>query len=203
MLLGFKGLNRYNWDWLNEVVTEFRIVCGVIFLTIVTYVEGYIYLIGFENILVLNVYCVPRLTYLPFICVFADISWWSVFMIIAVTCKSRPHITSQLNFVNTLRPRQDGRHFRDDIFKCIFFNENARISLKKSLKFVPTVRINNIPALFQIMVWRRSCDKPLSEPIVVDFLTHMCVTRPQWVLINWNKIISPLSFPWPFLSIHS
>ena len=26
---------------------------------------------------------------------------------------------------NTLRPRQDGRHFPDDIFKCIFLNENV------------------------------------------------------------------------------
>ena len=25
----------------------------------------------------------------------------------------------------TLRPRQNGRHFPDDIFKCIFLNENA------------------------------------------------------------------------------
>ena len=29
------------------------------------------------------------------------------------------------NMVNTLRPRQDGRHFPDDIFKCIFLNENV------------------------------------------------------------------------------
>ena len=96
---------------------------------------------------------------------------------------------------NTLRPRQDGRHFPDDIFKCIFLNENARISLKKSLKFVPKVRINNIPALVQIMAWRRTGDKPLSEPMVVSLLTHICVTRPQWVNIHyvgslnklWNK----------------
>ena len=27
--------------------------------------------------------------------------------------------------VNTLRPRQDGRQFPDDIFKCIFLNENV------------------------------------------------------------------------------
>ena len=27
--------------------------------------------------------------------------------------------------LNTLRPRQKGRHFADDIFKCIFVNENA------------------------------------------------------------------------------
>ena len=26
---------------------------------------------------------------------------------------------------NTLRPRQDGRHCPDDIFKCIFLNENV------------------------------------------------------------------------------
>ena len=81
--------------------------------------------------------------------------------------------------VNTLRPRQDSRHFPDDIFKCIFLNENATISFKKSLKFVPKVRINNIAALVQIMAWRRSGDKPLSEPMVVSLLTHICVTRPQ------------------------
>ena len=27
--------------------------------------------------------------------------------------------------INTLRPRQDGRHFPNDIFKCIFFNQNV------------------------------------------------------------------------------
>ena len=27
--------------------------------------------------------------------------------------------------LNTLRPRQNGRHFADDTCKCIFFNENV------------------------------------------------------------------------------
>ena len=40
-------------------------------------------------------------------------------------------------WLNTLRPRQNGRHFADDIFKCIFLNENAWIPIKISLKFVP------------------------------------------------------------------
>ena len=84
--------------------------------------------------------------------------------------------------INTLRPIQNGRHFADDIFKCIFLNENAWISLKISLKFVPKGPINNNPALVQIMAWRRSGDKPLSEPMMVSLLTHICVTRPQWVL---------------------
>ena len=84
-----------------------------------------------------------------------------------------------LSHLNTLRPRQNGRHFADDIFKCIFLNQNARISLEISRKFVPKVRINNIPGLIQIMAWHRPGDKPLSEPI--SLLMHICVTRPQWV----------------------
>ena len=54
--------------------------------------------------------------------------------------------------VNTLRPRQNWRHFADDIFKCIFVDENIKIPIKISLKFVPVGPINNIPALVQIMV---------------------------------------------------
>ena len=83
--------------------------------------------------------------------------------------------------VNTLRPRQNGRHFADAILKCIFLNENVWISLKISLKFVPKVRINNIPALVQIMAWRRPGDKSLSELMMVSLLMHICITRPQWV----------------------
>ena len=83
--------------------------------------------------------------------------------------------------VNTLRPRQNGRHFTDDTLKRIFMNENARISINISLKFVPTGLINNIPALVQIMAWRRPGDNPLSEPMMFNLLTHICVTRPQWV----------------------
>ena len=75
----------------------------------------------------------------------------------------------------------NGRHFADDIFKCIFLNENVWIPIKISLKFVPKGPINNIPALVQIMAWRRPGDKPLSEPMVVSLPTHICVARPQWV----------------------
>ena len=83
--------------------------------------------------------------------------------------------------INTLRPRQNGCRIADDTFKRIFLNENVRISIKISLKFVPKGQINNIPALVQIMAWRRPGDKPLSEPMVVGLPTHIWVTRPQWV----------------------
>ena len=96
---------------------------------------------------------------------------------------------------NTLRPRQHGRHFADNTFKCIFLNENVIISIKISLKFVPKGPINNIPALVQIMAWRWPDDKPLSEAMMVSLLMHICVTWPQWVnccplidvavILNW------------------
>ena len=85
------------------------------------------------------------------------------------------------SYLNTLRPRQNGRHFPDDIFRCIFLNENISISITISWKFVPKGSINNIPALVLIMARRRLGDKPLSEAMMVNLPTHICVTRPQWV----------------------
>ena len=83
--------------------------------------------------------------------------------------------------LNTLRSRQNGRRFPDDIFQCIFLYENVLIWTKVSVQFIPKGPINNIPDLFQIMGWCRSGDKPLSEPMMSSFLTHICVTGPQWV----------------------
>ena len=89
--------------------------------------------------------------------------------------------------VNTLKPRQNCSHFTDDIFTCIFFDENACVSLKISLEFAHKVRINNIPTLVQIMAWRRPGHMPLSELMMVSLMTHIGVTRPQWVLniVEW------------------
>ena len=87
----------------------------------------------------------------------------------------------QLSCLNTLRPRENGRHFADDIFKCIFMNENLWITIKISLKFVPKGPINYIAALVHIMAWRRPGDQPLFEPMMVRLPTHICVIRPHWV----------------------
>ena len=49
----------------------------------------------------------------------------------------------------------------------------------------------------QIMAWRRPSDKPLSEPMMVSLLTHICVTRPKWVnpsvdnWLGWNYFFIP------------
>ena len=54
--------------------------------------------------------------------------------------------------INTLRPRQNGHDFADDIFKCVFLNENVSISVTISLKYVLKGSIDKIPAWVQIMV---------------------------------------------------
>ena len=59
------------------------------------------------------------------------------------------HPVIHVERVNTLRPRQIGRHFTDVIVKCIFFNEHIWIPINISLQFVPGGPINNIPALVQ------------------------------------------------------
>ena len=99
---------------------------------------------------------------------FYCLSWW-IYLLFAYI------------LLNTLRPRKNGRLFADDTFKRIFLNENVGISIKISRKFIHKGPINNIPALVQIMAWRRPGDKPLSEPMAVRLPTHICVTRPQWV----------------------
>ena len=57
----------------------------------------------------------------------------------------------------------------DDKFKCIFMNENYRIPLWISLKFVPKSPIDNTPTLVQVMAWRRKGDKPLPDAMINQF----------------------------------
>ena len=105
-----------------------------------------------------------------------------------------PRETSTIHMLrlsfNTLRPRQDGRHFADS-FTCIFFNENCCILIKFSFKYVRKGPVDNNRALVQIMAWRQSGDKPLSEPMMISLPTHICVTRPQWVkpAVNFGLIV--------------
>ena len=54
-------------------------------------------------------------------------------------------------FFNLSLPGQNGRHFADDIFKCISLTEKAWISITISLKIVFKDPRNNIPSLVQIL----------------------------------------------------
>ena len=84
--------------------------------------------------------------------------------------------TVPANNGNTLRLRLNCCHFADDIFKCIFLNENMWISMKMSLKYVPKVRINNIPSLVQKMAGVGSFLRGFSA---------ICLFQ-QWLPVRWN-----------------
>ena len=71
--------------------------------------------------------------------------------------------------INSSPPGQNGRHFANDTFRCIFLNEKLCILFKISLKFVPKGPIDNDTALVWIMAWRRIGDKSLSEPMLTQF----------------------------------
>ena len=68
-----------------------------------------------------------------------------------------------------LMSRQNGRCFPDGIFKCIFMNENALISIHTQLEFVPMGEINIIPALVQIMARRRTGAKQTTVNMGLKF----------------------------------
>ena len=53
----------------------------------------------------------------------------------------------------------------DDIFKCIFLNEND----SNFTEICPRTPTDNKAALVQVMAWRRTGDKPLPEPMLTQF----------------------------------
>ena len=87
--------------------------------------------------------------------------------------------------LNVLTHRgRNGCHFTNDISMCILLNENFCILDKLSLRYDLNGLIDNIGTLVQMMACRRTGDKPLSQPMMTSFLTHICVARPQWVNDN-------------------
>ena len=104
---------------------------------------------------------------------------------------------ASLRCFNTSRPRQNARFVADDIFKCIFLDENVGILIAIPLKYVPGSRIDNAsigsgnvlaPNKRKAIIWNND-----------DYSTdaYISVTRPQWV--NW-LVASPGQLqPWYWL----
>ena len=88
--------------------------------------------------------------------------------------------------INILGPRQNRRHFADDIFKHIY--ENVWISIKFPLKLVPKDPINNISALVQIMAWHGPRDQPLSElAIGLPWGRECSELLVSWYVVSTNQ----------------
>ena len=88
--------------------------------------------------------------------------------------------------INTLRPKQYGFHFADDIFKCIFLNQNVLISFKISLSWFLRVQLTIFQYWFRNGTDNGTDDKQLSEPMKVyvadAYLRHSASTNVQSVL---------------------
>ena len=114
---------------------------------------------------------------------------WNIQTVLLCFAYGRFLVDSSDFFINIL---QDGseQHVDAEIkwppftrghFQMHFLEWKCVNLIKFSLNFVPKGQVNNIPILVQIMAWHRSGDKPLSELMMVSLLTHICVTRPQWL----------------------
>ena len=68
------------------------------------------------------------------------------------------------------------RHFQTRVLELKYINCDWDFT-----EGCPKGPTNNILASVQIMAWRRPGDKPLSDPMMVSLLTHICVTLPHWV----------------------
>ena len=91
--------------------------------------------------------------------------------------------------LNTLRLKQNGCHFADDIFKCVFFNENVWIWNQISLQFVPKSSIDDKSALVQVMACHQTGNKLLPETMMVKFTDTYNVWLGLIELKNWKPII--------------
>ena len=79
--------------------------------------------------------------------VFALSRWQAITWTNGYTSHHQVRLSELTHWGRDNEAETNGRHFPDDIFKCIFLDENVSISIKISLKFVPKGQINNIPAL--------------------------------------------------------
>ena len=82
------------------------------------------------------------------------------------------------------------RHFQTYFLEWKYSNFD-----KISLKSVPKVPIDNIPALVHIMARCRSGDKPLSESVMVCLLTHIYIYIYIYIYasLGLNELMNPLT----------
>ena len=71
-----------------------------------------------------------------------------------------------MKMINSSPPARIAAILAHDILKCIFLNKNDEDAIQISLKFVPRSPIGNMPALVQVMVWRRTGGKKLPEAML-------------------------------------
>ena len=91
--------------------------------------------------------------------------------------------------INSLRPRKKGHNFAKGIFKSIFLNETLWISINISLIFVPkSVQLTMWHYWFRQWLGAENATSHCLNRWWPRLVTHICVTRSQWVnlLCQWQ-----------------
>ena len=94
-------------------------------------------------------------------------------------CLTRPQ------WVNSSLPGQNGCHFADNIFKCIFVNEKFCILIQISLKFVLKGEIDNKSALVQVFGLAPNRWQAITWTNVDPVHWHIYVALGADELTNW------------------
>ena len=84
-------------------------------------------------------------------------------------------MTMKPHSFNTLVPEQNGLHFVDDTFKCIFMNENFCTLIQFSLRFVPNDAIDSMSVLFQVMTWYQKTTSPWWRHLMETFAALLTI----------------------------
>ena len=102
--------------------------------------------------------------------------WWSLLLWDMGKRQNELHIFTQSTEVSSSvwlieSETNSHRSVFADIFTLNFLDENCGMFIEISLKFVFNGLINSYPALSitQVIAWRRSSDKPLSQPMMAKF----------------------------------
>ena len=108
---------------------------------------------------------------------------WYIYQYSAgVHCNVKYHL-------NSSPPGQNGRHFPNNILKCIFMNGKFCMMIQISLKFVPNSPFNNIPALVQIMAWHWSGNKIWTNADPVHWRMYTAQGGDEWIHMKlWRQI---------------
>ena len=97
----------------------------------------------------------------------ANAPWLSCVPSLVLSCQVH---TVEINPLTLLPLDKMAAILPDNIFNCIFWNRNDWIPIQISLKYVPRSSIDNKPASVQVMAWRRTGDKPLTELMMTQFI---------------------------------
>ena len=76
-----------------------------------------------------------------------------------------------------METHKNGQNFADNIFECtsFYFYENYSAWITISPKFIIKSQIDNRPTLVQAMAWCETGNKPLPDPMVIEFPDiYMC-----------------------------